>query len=214
MEQDLHSSNGYDYRQYDRVWQRVAPNLEPYPGIREAAVPAMAELPGQPQAQPVQGTPPSAALTAEEQLPGAQANPCCMGSAAMEMLEVIEGFIEEELADRRYDLAFARQAPSWARQKLRDLAAAAGGRAKRLMAVYYLITGQCYQASINCERIFVSQWCSALRERYHVEACNGLNYLRAADGTTDPCLTRLLNQLGEESYRDADQLMALLERAL
>ncbi|WP_304635743.1 hypothetical protein [uncultured Oscillibacter sp.] len=23
----------YDFRQYDRIWQRVAPNLEPYPGM-------------------------------------------------------------------------------------------------------------------------------------------------------------------------------------
>ena len=30
----------------------------------------------------------------------------------------------------------------------------------------------------------------------------------------DPCLGRLLKELGEESYRQADQLMALLERAL
>ena len=54
----------------------------------------------------------------------------------------------------------------------------------------------------------------ALRERYHVEACNGMNYLRAGEETTDPCLGRLLKELGEESYRQADQLMALLERAL
>ena len=55
---------------------------------------------------------------------------------------------------------------------------------------------------------------AALRERYHVEACNGMNYLRAGEETTDPCLGRLLKELGEESYRQADQLMALLERAL
>ena len=173
----------------------------------------MAELPGQPASQPVQSGG-SAIAAAEEQLPGAEVNPCCMGSAAKEMLAVIEGFIEAELADRRYYLAMIRQAPSWARQRLRDIAAAAGSRAKRLMAVYYLITGRCYQASISCEKVFVGQWCSALRERYHVEACNGMNYIRAAEGTTDPCLTRLLNELGEESYRNADMLLALLERAL
>jgi len=214
MEQDLHSPDVYDYRQYDRVWQRVAPNLEPYPGIRETAVPAIAELPGQPAPQQTAQSAQPSDVAAEEQLPGAQANPCCMGSAAAEMLEVIAGFIEEELADRRYYLAFARQAPSWARQRLRDLAASSGNRAKRLMAVYYLITGRCYQVAIPNDRIVIGPWCSALRERYHVEACNGLNYLRAADGTTDPCLVRLLNELGEDSYRNADQLMVLLERAL
>ena len=47
-----------------------------------------------------------------------------------------------------------------------------------------------------------------------MEACNGMNYLRAGEETTDPCLGRLLKELGEASYRQADQLMALLERAL
>ena len=65
-----------------------------------------------------------------------------------------------------------------------------------------------------CGRITFGGWCVALRERYHVEACNGMNYLRAGEETTDPCLGRLLKALGEESYRQADQLMALLERAL
>ena len=41
-----------------------------------------------------------------------------------------------------------------------------------------------------------------------------MNYLRAADGTTDPCLSRLLTELGEDEYRRADQLLALLERGM
>ena len=45
-----------------------------------------------------------------------------------------------------------------------------------------------------------------------MEACNGMNYLRAGEETTDPCLGRLLKELGEESYRQADQLMALERR--
>lgn len=31
MDQQLHQSAAYDYRPYDRLWQRVAPGLEPYP---------------------------------------------------------------------------------------------------------------------------------------------------------------------------------------
>ena len=33
----LHTSEVYDFRQYDRIWQRVAPNLEPYPGAEQTA---------------------------------------------------------------------------------------------------------------------------------------------------------------------------------
>ena len=83
MEQHLHSPEVYDYRQYDRIWQRVAPNLEPYPEVRqgETAVPAVqtGALPAGTDAL----TP--AQVRQESQLPGAEADPCCMGSAAAEM---------------------------------------------------------------------------------------------------------------------------------
>lgn len=209
MEQTIHNPEVYDYRQYDRIWQRVAPNLEPYPSVRPAegaVAPAMAEQPAVP------GTP--APETPEDQLPGAEMDPCCMGSAAAEMLEVLTGFIEEELSDRRYFLALVRQAPSWARQRLREIANDEGVHAKRLMAVHYLITGECYRPAISTERIYVGRWCAAVRERYHGEACNGLNYARAADGTTDPCLAKLLNDLSADEYRHAEELMRMLERSL
>lgn len=37
MDQQLHQSAAYDYRPYDRLWQRVAPGLEPYPADTGAA---------------------------------------------------------------------------------------------------------------------------------------------------------------------------------
>lgn len=208
MEQELHRTDDYDYRQYDRVWQRVAPDLEPYPGLR--AAPAMAERPE----TPAPPTAPEGSAPPENQLPGAQMNPCCMGTEAAEMLEVLAGFIEEELSDRRYFMALSRQAPSWARQRLREIGEADGAHARRLLAVYYLISGTCYRPAISCERIYIGRWCPALRERYHAEACNGFNYARAADSTTDPCLSKLLNELSAEEYRHADQLMTMLERTL
>lgn len=81
----------YDYRQYDRIWERVAPTLNPYPAARTQNSAAAAPM----------------TVQEEENLPGAEQNPCCMGSQAAESLEVLKGFIEEELADRRYYLAFA-----------------------------------------------------------------------------------------------------------
>ena len=63
----------YDYRKYDRVWQRVAPSMSPWPADGMAA----------------QGEPATAMCPVQNVLsePGAQANPCCMGSAAMEAWE-------------------------------------------------------------------------------------------------------------------------------
>ena len=59
MEQTLHTPE-YDYRRYDRIWQRVAPTLEPYP---DQAVSAPAQISAPPQTNettqtaPVQTTP-------------------------------------------------------------------------------------------------------------------------------------------------------------
>ena len=123
MEQNLHTPEVYDFRRYDHLWQRVAPGLEPYPAPgqdasargnpqtpafdeTEAAVPVAAQTNSTSALTPAQQ---------DSQLPGAAPDPCCMGSAAAEMLSVLEGFIEEELGDQRHLQAMVRQSPSWAR---------------------------------------------------------------------------------------------------
>ena len=64
------------------------------------------------------------------------------------------------------------------------------------------------------ERIYIGRWCAALRQRYHEEACGGFNYARAADGTTDICLAKILNEMSVDEYRHAGEMMSMLERAL
>lgn len=183
MERWVHHPVPSDGDRQERVWQRVAPGLEPYPA-------------------------------AEAALPGAQRDPCCMGSAAEDAVEVVTGFLEESLESGRYAQAMARCAPSWARGRLRELAAGKERQARRLAAVYYLITGECYQSSVPCGSICLGSWCAALRERYHAEACGWMNYLRAAEGTTDPCLQRIFQELSEDTRRQAEQWMAMLEKSL
>lgn len=208
MEQRQQTPEIYDFRQHDHIWQRVAPGLEPYPAARQGS--GMAA----PQNEATQPWGTTVQSRQETLLPGADPNPCCMGTAATESLNVLTGFLEEELRDQRIYQAMVRQAPSWARQRLRELAAEEGEHARRLTAVYYLITGTCYQPVVSVERICLGNWCAALRERYHEAACNGLNYARAAEETTDPCLSRLLNDLSGEEYRHADVFLAMLERSL
>jgi hypothetical protein len=212
MEQKQPKPEVYDFRQQDRIWQRVAPGLEPYPAARaemetdqERAVIATAVR---------QESRNGLRIREESRLPGAIPDPCCMGSGAAELLEVLTGFIEEELEDQRAYQTMLRQAPSWARQRIRELAVEEGDHARRLMAVYYLITGECYRPAIPTSRMCMERWCVALRERYHEAACNGLNYARTADETTDLCLSRLLQELSGEEYRHADLVLGLLQRSL
>ena len=212
MEQRQQCPEVCDFRRHDHIWQRVAPGLEPYPAVRQGTE-VMTEtiLPREGSGTTGEST---VQIRQETLLPGADPNPCCMGTAAAESLKVLTGFLEEELRDQRIYQAMARQSPSWARQRLRELAAEEGEHARRLAAVHYLITGSCYQPAISMERLCLGNWCAALRERYHEAACNGWNYARAAEETTDVCLKRLLSGLSAEEYRHADVFLGMLERSL
>ena len=95
------------------------------------------------------------------------------------------------------------------------LAAEEGGHARRLLGVYYLITGQVYcpavpQPGEGC----VSSWREVLRLRYHEESCGGLNYRRASEETTDECLAEIFRELSRDEYRHARQVLTLLEKQM
>lgn len=204
MENELSAAQNaaYDYRRCARVWQRVDPTLDPYPDVRATAA----------MAADTSGDGLSAAeRNAELTIPGAQADPCCMGTAALESLEVLQGFIREELADRRTYLFLARRAPTAeARQVFRAIASDEGKHARRLLAAVYLITGERYCPAICYPPLRCDGYCAALRERYHEEVCGGFNYRRASQETLDPCLQQLLLAFSQDEYRHANAMLCLL----
>lgn len=204
MENELSAAQNaaYDYRRCARVWQRVDPTLNPYPDVRATAAMA-ADTPGDGLS--------AAERNAELTLTGAQADPCCMGTAALESLEVLQGFIREELADRRTYLFLARRAPTAeARQMFRAIASDEGRHARRLLAAVYLITGERYCPAICYPPLRCDGYCAALRERYHEEVCGGFNYRRASQETLDPCLQQLLLAFSQDEYRHANAMLCLL----
>ena len=204
MENELSAAQNaaYDYRRCARVWQRVDPTLNPYPDVRATAAMA-ADTPGDGLS--------AAERNAELTLPGAQADPCCMGTAALESLEVLQSFIREELADRRTYLFLARRAPTAeARQVFRAIASDEGRHARRLLAAVYLITGERYCPAICYPPLRCDGYCAALRERYHEEVCGGFNYRRASQETLDPCLQQLLLAFSQDEYRHANAMLCLL----
>ena len=204
MENELSAAQNaaYDYRRCARVWQRVDPTLNPYPDVRATAAMA-ADTPGDGLS--------AAERNAELTLPGAQTDPCCMGTAALESLEVLQGFIREELADRRTYLFLARRAPTAeVRQVFRAIASDEGRHARRLLAAVYLITGERYCPAICYPPLRCDGYCAALRERYHEEVCGGFNYRRASQETLDPCLQQLLLAFSQDEYRHANAMLCLL----
>ena len=244
-----------------RIWKRVAPTLEPWPGV-DAIGKALrngAKVDGvtlgadaasrndkrfagtsrslAPAAETLRNLAPDETprnpglaasrslgpvITPEETfsapddaiLPGAEPDPCCMGSEAETDTAVLIGFAEDEYAERRQLQALSRQAPVWARQTLLTLAAHAAARAKKSIAAYYLITAETYPPAICTEKIYVGKFLPALRERYHSAACTAMNYERAADGAADPCLNALFRELSADAFECAAAVMRLLERAL
>lgn len=215
-------SPAYDYRVYDQVWQRVTPGMDPFSSDPAAA--GMTEAPR--SGPPVTAAAPPAIQAAaapaarqesggEGTLPGAEANPCCMGTDARESLEVVEGFLQEELAESRCCQSLAcRVRNQQAARLMRQAASEKRAAAKELCAAYYLITGERYSPAITVEHLQWEDLTQALRSCYHQEACNGLNYQRAADETLDVCLQKLFTKLGEQSYRRAEEVMDLLGRLI
>ena len=203
-------SPAYDYRVYDRVWQRVAPGTDPFSAEPDAgmAVPETAPAP-----VPQTAVPAPAQEGGEGNLPGAEPNPCCMGTEAKGSLEVLESFLQEEMAESRCCQALAcRVGNREAARLLRQAAAEKRAAARELCAAYYLITGNRYTPAVTVEQLCWENLPQALRACYHQEACNGFNYQRASEEAADICLQKLFTRLGEQSYRRAEALMALLGR--
>ena len=187
-----------DYERCRAIWQRVAPEQEPYPAA--ASAPAAA---------------PQSDTSSELTLPGAQADPCCMGSDATLSVEVLKGFLREELGDAQVYACLAARVPR--REMARTLRAMAEDEkrhARDLAAAIYLIDGTAYCPRVCVEQPDTCDLCALLRKLYHAEACGGYNYARAADETLDLCLGKLFAAMSEDEYRHAGLLMKLLGRRL
>ena len=95
-----------------------------------------------------------------------------------------------------------------AAKPLRQLAGEEGSHARRLMGVYYLVTGCCYQPRLQGGRVERLPWREVLRTRYHAETCGGLRYAQAAEATEDVCLREIWEELSAAEYRHARQLLS------
>ena len=191
-----------DYQQYDRIWQRVSPELNPYPEIRaeQAAEQIVALAPAAGQL---------------ENLPGAVADPCCMGTQARQSLGVLQGFLNEECRQRTVYLTQSRRQSRQERAALmRRMAEISLENIRQLMAACFLITGQCSRPVVQAadgERV---DWCRLLRFCYHEEVCDRLNYTRAAEEAVDLCVRELFSRLAETSRQQAEELFDELSRLM
>ena len=200
------AAGGQDYQQYDRIWQRVSPELNPYPEVRAESAGTAGQSGGAPALRQA-GAP--------EDRPETGLGPCCMGTAAQQSLQVLQGFLDWEWRQRCVYLAQAGLQRRGDRAALlRRMAARSRLHVRKLMAACYLITGQCCQPAAQTVQPQESGWAQLLREFYHEESCDSINYRRAAEETTDLCLAALFRELGEESQTQAVALFRELTRLM
>lgn len=196
MDRRMDGGQDYDFRRHDRIWERVSPELTPFPALRGG---------GEELTQTRQAALP---------LPGAEADPCCLGSAAQESLPVLEGFRQEERQLQRLLHVLLHCAPDrGGRAAMEELLCGSQAMARRLAAVCYLIGGR-WPARESREASAGSiRWTEGLRMAYHLEVCAALNYARAGEETVDPCLRRLLEGFSREKYARSDRILNLLSLA-
>lgn len=187
----------YDYEDYDRIWQRVLPELNTFPDSRNEE----GNLPGTP-------------IPGDDdlmELPGAQRNPCCLGTAAQQSINVIIGFIEVEMANCRFYRCFYPKAPNQAAARaIRQMMLDEMDHVRRLRAIYYLITGECFHSTRQIPMPEIGPYCDTLRAAYHEATCGSFNYFRAAAGAPDACLRALFERLGNSRARHAETFVNLL----
>ena len=151
-------NGAYDVARCREVWKRVCPAEDPYPDADAG----------------------SAAQDADLSLPGAQADPCCMGTDAVLTVEVLQGFLREELGDAQVYAYLSSCTPRREMARaFRALSEDEKRHARDLAAAIYLITGKAYCPRVCVEQPDTCDICALLRQLYHAEACGGYNYARA-----------------------------------
>ena len=115
-----------DYEACREVWKRVAPGEDPYPMADNANTQMSAQ-------------------DSELTLPGAETDPCCMGSEASVSVEVLQGFLREELGDAQVYAYLSSCTPRREMARaFRALSEDEKRHARDLAAAIYLITGKAY----------------------------------------------------------------------
>ena len=102
----------------------------------------------------------------ELSLPGAEGDPCCMGTEAADSVEVLQGFLREELGDAQVYAYLAANLPRRETARLfRALSEEEKRHARDLAAAIYLITGKPYCPRVCVERPDMGDLCALLREQ-------------------------------------------------
>lgn len=154
-------------------------------------------------AQAAQDTPP-------EHIPdagSAQPEPAdpCTARLRRQILQALEGW--------QFYRYLARRARGSAVRTLTALAADQHQQARRLAAAYFLLTGVRYWPTGTLATPAIPSVWGGLRRRYQAEDENCQAFLSASEGSNDPTLQELYQQLAQSCRDHCRQLLNLLEQS-
>ena len=139
---------------------------------------------------------------------------CCLGSASMSALPILGGFMRAEAASYRFERALAARAPdAKSRAAMERLAREGESVLRQLSATYFIIADSFPQIEKPNTCGTLPCWTEGLRSLYYAEVCGGVNYARAARGTSDPCLIRIFHDLGDLKGERANTVLQLIARS-
>lgn len=213
-----------EYRSYDRVWQRVSPELNPYPEVRGARPETdkprgprpEPDGPRGPRPEPGERPLPDHQRPAGPPLPAPPGGaPGCLLPVSERELDVLRAAIGQELEDAQIYRYLSRQAGAQnARQTLRSLAEEEAGYARSLRAMLFLLTGETLHINVPLPPQSRLPWRDRLRELCRKEMTDGTQYAQMARETRNACLRKLYRQLSRGEFNHADRLRNLLEQML
>ncbi|MBO4853603.1 MAG: hypothetical protein J5482_00455 [Oscillospiraceae bacterium] len=185
-----------DDRRADAVWRRVSPDLDPYPDARRQSQEESARRQDPPFVRPPAADSPR------------------RPTKDITQAEAITAAIARELEERRTYQTVARRVPQPLRRAVEQLAADALRGARRLMAAYFVLTGERYRPEPVRPRSSGGNWLTELRQVYRQCLSAAEQYARWAENTDDPILADALRDLSGEKKRQARTLMGIWENAL
>ena len=179
-----------DQETFQRVWRRVMPQDRPDCPVTldpSASLPAAVSSPPAPQLPPV----------------------ACLGEASANQLPTLDRLLLLTAQDWHAYRAMTRGS----RRATLPVALAQAKRQqfRRLAAARFLISGTTFELP-EVETSRSASLPLAIRERYQSELQLALEFLAAAEATTDPCLIDLFRTLAMENQTHAGQLREWLER--
>ena len=199
---------------FQNVWRRVMPEDRhdcPFT-VDTPTAPAATTVPAVAPPSPTSPPVPIPTIQAPVQMPDrAVTTPqACLGEGSRTALPELERLLTQTNDAARIYRALARRARG-TRNFLFSLAAAKEGQVRRLAAARFLILGEAFVFPVTAFPRAASLPL-ALRERYQAEQRSALDFLNAAQRTSDPCLIQLYRDLADENQIHAGQIRERLEQ--